>query len=134
MATKTAKTTTTTTKGKTVAAPKKVAAKKAAPVARGPKALLAKLGTKEAVVSKLMAPLARDGEDADALRGRLMKASNAQLLRLSSVVETVTRKFGSRAKLMSAIAAAHKADKDKQFAAKLATLPLARLLDMSRRS
>lgn len=103
---------------------------KAAPVARGPKADLAKKGSKESVVSTLATALVREGETADQLKAKLSKVSNSKLLHLASVVEAVTKKFGSRAKLITAIAEAKKAGKDKVFVAKLGTLPLPQLLDL----
>ena len=103
---------------------------KAAPVARGPKADIAKKGSKESVVSALATALVREGETADQLKAKLSKVSNSKLLHLASVVETVTKKFGSRAKLITAIAEAKKAGKDKIFVAKLGTLPLPQLLDL----
>lgn len=134
MATKTAKTTTKTTAKPAAKAPKAKAAKKpvATQASRAPKALLAKLGTKESVVGSLIGSLAIGGEDTDALRARLLRVSNSKLLRLHSVVDTVNKKFGGRAKLIEKIAGAKKASKDKDYIAKLGTLPLPRLLDMAR--
>ncbi len=114
---------------KAVKAPATKAAK-AAPVARGPKADLAKKGSKDSVVSSLATALTREGETADQLKAKLSKVSNSKLLHLASVVEAVNKKFGSRAKLITAIAEAKKAGKDKIFVAKLGTLPLPQLLDM----
>lgn len=114
--------------GKSAKAPAPKTAK-AAPVARGPKADLAKKG-KDSVVSALATALTREGETANQLTAKLSKVSNSKLLRLASVVETVNKKFGSRAKLITAIAEAKKAGKDKIFVAKLGTLPLPQLLDM----
>lgn len=104
----------------------------AAKVARGPRAVvLAKHSSKEALVGKLVGPLAAPGQDADGLRARLAKASNAQLLRLERTVETVAKKYGGRDKLIAAIATAEKKSKDKDFVAKLGTLSLPNLLDLA---
>ena len=65
------------------------------------------------------------------LQARLLKASSSQLLRLARVVETVNKKYGSRDKLIDAIAAASKGSKDKDYLAKLATYSLPRLLDLA---
>ena len=129
MATKTEAKKTAKAPAKAAKAPGKKAAK-AAPAARGPKAALTKKGSKESVVGSLVGPLSREGESADQLKATLMKVSNSKLLRLVSVVETVNKKFGSRAKLIEAIASAKKAGKDKVFVAKLGTLPLPQLLDL----
>jgi hypothetical protein len=116
---------------------KPVAAKKppkavAAKVARGPRAVMvAKHGTKEKLVGTLVGPLAQEGQDADGLRARLLKASNQQLLHLARTVETVTKKYGSRAKLITAITTAENKAKDKDFVAKLGALSLPNLLDLA---
>ena len=128
MATKTDPKKTAKAPAKAAKAPAKKTAK-AAPVARGPKSDLAKKG-KDSVVSALATALTREGETSDQLKAKLSKVSNSKLLRLASVVETVNKKFGSRAKLITAIAEAKKAGKDKIFVAKLGTLPLPQLLDM----
>src|SRR5688572_1410952 len=62
-----------------------------------------KFGTKADLVKTLVELLAGADEDTDALRGRLLKASNQQLLRLQRVVSTVQAKWGSRDKLIDSI-------------------------------
>jgi len=136
----------TTTKKKV--APKAKAAPKAAPKAkkepkagnleakdalpRHPKARLAKLHNSKADLAKSLAPaLVAGDEDAGAVTERLTTASNAQLLRLQKVVETVKEKYGSRDKLIEAIGSAQNKSKDKDYLAKLATFPLPRLLDLA---
>lgn len=110
------------------AAARKAAAKKP----QGPKAALtAKHSSKESLVGSIIGSLVRADENRDVVQTRLLKASNAQLLRLAGVVETVNKKFGSRDKLIDAIAKATKSGKDKDYLAKLATYPLPRLLDLA---
>jgi hypothetical protein len=119
-----------TGKAKVAAAPKAKPAPKAK-VQNGPLARLkAAHGTKEGLVGTLVEPLTRVGEDAEALRGRLLKASNQQLLRLAKAVETVTKKYGSRSKLVEALGKAYGAAKDKDYLAKLESYSLPRLLDL----
>jgi hypothetical protein len=109
-------------------APKVVAAK----VARGPRAaVVAKYTDKEKLVATLVAPLAQEGQDQDALRARLLKASNHQLLHLARTVEAVNKKWGSRAKLITALSTAEKKAKDKDYVTKLGTLGLPQLLDLA---
>jgi hypothetical protein len=121
--------------GKAKAAPKATkaakAAKAAAKVVGGPLAKLkAAYGSKESLVGKIVEPLAGKDEDTDALKERLLHASNAQLLRLAKVVETVTKKYGSRAKLIAAVGAAMNKAKDADYLAKLETFSLPKLFDL----
>ena len=142
---KTTKTDATKTNGKTAkaaagskkaAAPRaKKAAKAAAKVVGGPLAKLkAAYGTKEDLVGKIAEPLAAKDEDTDTLKQRLLTASNQQLLRLAGVVETVTKKYGSREKLVAAIGKALNKAKDNDYLAKLETLSLPHLLDLAKSS
>jgi len=135
----------TTTKSTEAKAPKKkAAAPKAAKAPKAPKAdakealprhphgRLEKLHGSKADLAKSLAPaLLASDQDAGELTARLSKASNTQLLRLQHVVETVKSKFGSREKLIEAIGNAQQKSKDKDYLAKLATLPLPRLLDLA---
>ena len=91
-------------------------------------------GSKEKLVLALVGPLSegRADADADALRARLQTASNQKLIHLSEVVAEVKRRFGSRAKMIDALAQRH--SKDKDYLAKLATVPLPKLLDLARAS
>jgi hypothetical protein len=110
------------------AAVRKAAAKKPS----GPKALLAsRHGSKETLVGSLLGSLVRADENREVLQSKLLKASNAQLLRLAGVVETVNKKFGGRDKLIDSIAKVTKSAKDKDYLAKLATYSLPRLLDLA---
>lgn len=63
-------------------------------------------------------------------RGGLKSASNAKLLRLHDVLSAVKKDFGSRAKLIEAIAELEKRSKDSGFKTRLETYPLPRLLDL----
>jgi hypothetical protein len=112
-------------------APKEKAETKPA-LPRHPKARLAQVhGTKEQLAKSLAASLAREDEDKGAIADRLRTASNMQLLRLQSVVDTVQKKYGSRAKLIEAIGTAEKKSKDKDYLAKLDSFTLPRLLDLA---
>ncbi len=123
---------------KAAAAPKKTRAPKAEASAkeqlpRHPKARLAKLHNSKADLAKTLAgALAAGDEDTGALTERLSKASNTQLLRLQKVVSAVNEKYGSRDKLIEAIGTAQHKSTDKDFLAKLGTMPLPALLDMAR--
>lgn len=136
MATKKTKTDDKDTKAKATAkAAKTAAAKKPAKVAaKGPIGPLARLkaayGSKESLVGKLVEPLAGKDEDTDALKDRLLKASNQQLLRLAKVVETVTKKYGSRDKLVAAVGKAFGKAKDADYLAKLESFSLPKLFEL----
>ena len=124
----------TKTAGK--AAPKKVAKPKAEAKPVGPRhprgRLVAAHGTKAELAKSLAGKLAHGDEDAGTVEDRLRTASNSQLLRLSRALETVQQKYGSRDKLISAISAAQNKSKDKDYLAKLETLPLPHLLELAR--
>ena len=144
MATKTTKTAHKTNVKKTPAkkAPaKKAAAPKAAKKApegepkeaapRHPKARVTKLHHgKEALAKALASSLAREDEDTGVIADRLKTASNQQLLRLHNAVETMKSKYGSRDKLVAAIAG--KQSKDKDYTAKLEKLSLPNLLELAK--
>lgn len=122
-------------------APKKTTAKKgpkAAPKPQGPRhpraRVLAAHGGKEALAKSLASTLAVGDESADAVADRLKTASNAQLLRLASLAETVKSKWGSRDKLIEAISTAEKKSKDKDYLTKLGTYSLPQLIDLERRT
>jgi hypothetical protein len=116
------------------AAPKAKKATKAAAtkIPRHPKARVAeKAGSKEALAKTVAEVLVRDDEDPTSLVTRLKTASNQQLLRLARVAEAVKQKYGSRAKLISAIGNTEKKSKDKDYLAKLDALSLPNLLDLA---
>jgi len=122
--------------GKPKKAPAKVAkaARAAAKkVASGPLArLTAVYGSKESLIGKIVEPLARKDEDTDALKQRLLTASNKQLLRLAKVVETVTAKYGSRDKLIASIGKTLGKAKDADYLAKLERFSLPKLADLAK--
>lgn len=114
------------------AAPKKA---KAVPVNTGPRhphgRVVKAYGSKEALAKTLAATLARGDQDTDVLAATLKKASNAQLLRLANVTETVKKKWGSRDKLIAAITTAQKKGKDKDYLAKLESYTLTQLIQIA---
>lgn len=113
----------------------KAKADTAAAKARHPMARVKeRFGSKADLVKTLVEPLAAADEDTDALRDRLLKASNQQLLRLQRVIATVKEKWGSRDKLIDAIGKAMNKAKDKDYLAKLSTFSLPRLLDIATHS
>ena len=112
----------------------KVEAKPVGP--RHPKGRVAALndnkdGAKEALAKSLASALATESDDAGNVESKLKTASNAQLLRLQRVVQTVKDKYGSREKLIATLGEATKHGKDKDYLAKLATISLPQLLDMA---
>jgi hypothetical protein len=120
-------------------------AKKAAPVAkkakaeakpkvdRGPLARMKALyGTKDKLVDKIAGSIATTGEDEGALKDRLLKASNQQLLKLAAVADAVKKAYGSRDKLVDSLVKAGNRIKDKDYVAKLGALSLPRLYDLAR--
>jgi hypothetical protein len=139
---------TTEPKAKAAKAPAKKPAKKAAtPKAAKPAVpaqpakarhphgrVLENHGSKEAL-AKTLAPLVAAGDqDVDALEADLKRASNAQLLRLSAVTQTVKQKWGNRDKLIEALGTSMKKSKDKDYLAKLATFSLPHLVDLARQA
>jgi hypothetical protein len=122
---------------------KKAPAKKAAPKAakvekqaqstapRHPKARVTALHHgKEALAKALASSLAREDEDTGQIAERLRTASNNQLLRLHSAVETMKSKYGNRDKLVAAVAGTQ--SKDKDYTAKLEKLSLPNLLELAK--
>lgn len=100
--------------------------------ARHPRArVIALHKSKQELAKMLAAKIAREDEDTDVIAARLEKASNAQLLRLHHVADTVKAKFGSRDKLIATLSSAQHKTKDKDYVAKLETLSLPHLLDLA---
>lgn len=89
-------------------------------------------GTKADLVKKVAEPLALEDQDPDVIADKLRGASNKQLLRLLSVIETVKSKYGSRDKLIESLSGTLGKAKDNDYVAKLRTFSLPRLLDMAR--
>jgi len=92
-------------------------------------------GSKEKLVDSLVNVLhsiAKSDSDKEALKGRLLAASNKKLLRLLEVGSEIKEKYGSVEKLADAVAKALGRAKDAPYVAKLKTLAPARLLDLLR--
>jgi len=62
----------------------------------------------------------------------LKRASNKKLIRLHDLLEDAKKRFGNRDKLIQSIAELAQRPKDKDWVARLASRPLAQLLDMHR--
>ncbi len=73
--------------------------------------------------------LGRTNQDRGGDRG-LERVANAKLLRLHAVLGEVKAKFGSRAKLIDAILAAEKREKDTGLKIRLEKYPVPRLYDL----
>ena len=102
------------------------------PSGRGPMAKLrAAYDSRDKLVGNLVGSLRAGDEDEGALKQRLLKASNAQLLRLSATVDKVKKQYGGRQQLIEAIGKAMNKAKDKDYLTKLTSFPLPRLLDMA---
>jgi hypothetical protein len=117
----------------TKAAPKKAKAAKAGNElkARHPKGRVTERHeNKEALAKSLASALAREDEDTGSIADRLKTASNSQLLRLHDAVETMKSKYGSRDKLVAAVAGTQ--SKDKDYTAKLEKLSLPNLLELAK--
>jgi hypothetical protein len=89
-------------------------------------------GSKESLVDSLVSSLDHDDESDDELRTRLLTVSNKKLLRLDAALKAVSEKYGSKDKLVEALCAQRGMIRDADYAAKLRTLPITRLLDMTR--
>lgn len=88
-------------------------------------------GGKEKLVEKIVGMIDRGTEEGDALKARLLAASNKQLLRLAKVSETVRSKYGSTDKLAASVASAMGRAKDADYVRRLGEYTPARLLDMA---
>lgn len=120
-------------KAKKAAPAKKVKAEAKPKVDRGPLARMKALyGTKDKLVDKIAGSIATTGEDEGALKDRLLKASNQQLLKLAAVADAVKKAYGSRDKLVDSLVKAGNRIKDKDYVAKLGALSLPRLYDLAR--
>lgn len=126
----------TASKGKKSAEPKakREAKPAAAPApARGPLARMKALyGSKDKLVDKLAGSIATEGEDEGALKDRLLKASNQQLLKLAAVADAVKKTYGGRDQLVGKVVQALNRAKDKEYVAKLSSFSLPRLYDLAR--
>lgn len=90
-------------------------------------------GSKDKLIDALVADLAREtGDDKDEVRARLAGAPNTKLLRLHTALTSVREKYGSKDKLIQAIAQAKGHGKDQDYANKLQSYSIPRLLDLAR--
>ena len=87
---------------------------------------------KDKLIETVVSSFKRLDENGEELEERLKKASNAKLLRLADIAKTITDKYGSKGKLIEAVAAAKAKAKDSDYATKLRSFPLGKLLDMAR--
>jgi hypothetical protein len=89
-------------------------------------------GSKEKLVDALVSlpeGVLDRGEDKDAWKQQLLTAANTKLLKLHTVGSQVSKRFGSKEKLVDALLGLQKRAKDQDFRAKLATLPIGKLYD-----
>lgn len=97
---------------------------------------LATLKSKFGDKAKLVAEVEKFAKSEDLWIGRLNEnkglahVSNAKLLRLHATFTAVKEKFGTRAKLIDAIADAEKRTKDEGYKIRLGNYPVPRLWDM----
>ncbi|GAB4533004.1 MAG: hypothetical protein Tsb0020_49010 [Haliangiales bacterium] len=90
-------------------------------------------GSKDALIDALAADLAKQSDDSkDEIRQRLFGASNKKLLRLHDALARCRDKYGSKEGLVEAVSKAKGHGNDQDYANKLSTLPVTRLLDMAR--
>ena len=100
------------------------------------KSPLATLKDKFGDKAKLVAELEKLTKDEDLWVNRvnankgLAHVSNAKLLKLQATFAAVKEKFGTRAKMIDAIAELEKRAKDEGFKARLGAFPVPRLWDM----
>jgi hypothetical protein len=87
-------------------------------------------GGKEKLVEKLSGLIEKGEDGAEDLKNRLKKVSNAKLVRLLAVAQTVKDKYGSKDKLVSAVADALGRAKDADYVKRLGQYSPAKLLDM----
>jgi hypothetical protein len=89
-------------------------------------------GGKDKLVEKLSGLIERGEEETDAVIKRLRTASNAKLLHLLQVAESVKKEFGSTEKLAAHVGELVGRAKDADYVKKLGALSSAKLLDMAR--
>src|SRR5262249_10062224 len=88
-------------------------------------------GGKEKLVDAIVDVVERGDEDKNALKKRLLAASNTKLMRLLQTAQEV-KQLGGRSKLVDAVAEKQGKAKDKDFRSRLETYTIGRLLDMYR--
>jgi hypothetical protein len=87
-------------------------------------------GGKEKLVEKLSGLIEKGEDGAEDLKNRLKKVSNAKLVRLLAVAQQVKDKYGSKDKLVAAVADALGRAKDADYVKRLGQYSPAKLLDM----
>src|SRR5688572_28524889 len=88
-------------------------------------------GSKDKLVDSIASVLKDADEDTVEATERLLRASNARLLRLAGVAKSVKDRFGgSKDKLVAGVSGALGRAKDSDYVAKLKSYSPARLLDM----
>jgi hypothetical protein len=91
-----------------------------------------KYGSKEELINKLTGLIeAGEDESEDDLKARLKHVANAKLLHLVEVGEKV-KELGGREKLVAKVAELKGKTKDKDYAKRLGSYSLSKLLDMQR--
>lgn len=88
---------------------------------------------KETLVDRILEVIERDeAADKDEFKAKLLAASNKKLLRLLDAARELKTKFGSREKLVQAIAQTMGKAKDGDYVAKLTKLAVPRLMALYR--
>lgn len=88
-------------------------------------------GGKDKLIDKIVNLIDKGDESKEDLRKRLMAAANTKLLRLFAVWSEVKEKYGSKEKLVAAVADKLGRAKDNDYVQKLAKYTPARLIDMA---
>ena len=94
-----------------------------------------KHGEKESLVDRLLGVVDLGGLDKDAMKTKLLAASNKKLLRLLDVANEIKQKYGSTEQLAEAAAKALGKAKDQTYVARLTAMAKstpARVLDLLR--
>jgi nucleoid-associated protein YgaU len=89
-------------------------------------------GGKEKLVEKLSGLIEKGEDGAEDLKNRLKKVSNAKLVRLLNVAQTVKDKYGSKDKLVGVVADALGRAKDADYVKRLGQYSPAKLLDLAK--
>ena len=88
--------------------------------------------SKEKLVNAIVAALDDLGDDTEDLSERLATSSNKKLLRLAAVTAEIKQRYGTREKLVEAIAGAVGKSKDADYITSLGTRSLPSLLDKAK--
>lgn len=94
-----------------------------------------RFGSKEELARQLLANVERPGEISDEdFQRKIKTASNRQLLRMHEVHDTLSKRFGSKEKLVDALVAKRFPKGNEPYRTKLLGLRPAQLLDLFRRA